>query len=486
MGEMPLDNWNEIRPTMRVDFDIDVRGALAELGVGPGELVVTGVSGGSDSMALACALHAGGQPIFVGHVNYGLRGSASDADEQLVVAWCESNGVPFAVLSTDVMEVAAVRGKGMQEAARHLRYGWFAELARKQGAAFVATGHHADDQAETVLLQLIRSGNPLATAGIPGRRSLDRGADGDSSRHAAGDELMLVRPLLRWTKSALQGALRAGGVEWRDDATNESDAYLRNRIRTEVMPVLEAVREGTAGHLANWAARMAGLRDFIEDAQADAMARCWNGTELDLEAWRAEPLATELLYQVAAEWGLSAAAVPELSALARENVRTGARLISGSSLVIRERKILHFQAPKINQGAPVEDIAAIIHRPLGEAWLEIDNPKRLTGAFTPTPEDWSTVTTNQCWLDIDAVKWPLNVRPWKNGDTIAPHGMKGSQKVSDLLTQSKVPNHARSAVCVLESADGKVIWVLGVRTSRHASIGKTTIRPWCLTLHTES
>ena len=427
-------------------------------------------------MALACALLGAGRPLLVAHVNYALRGADSDGDERRVVAWCETHGVPFEVLRPDVMEVTAVRGNGMQEAARHLRYGWFAELAREHRADFVATGHHADDQAETVLLQLIRSANPLAAAGMPGRRPLVAG-DGED-----GSGPVLIRPLLGWTKSALQDALKAGGLEWRDDATNQSDAYLRNRIRMEVMPALEAVRAGTVGHLATWAARLAGLRDFIEDAQAAAMARCWNGTDLNLAVWRTEPLAGELLHRVAAEWGLGATAVSELSQLAGENARTGSRFISRDVMVTRERALLHFQSkPQAKEGMDSETV--VIARPSRAAPLKIDLPLHLTGVFAPAPADWSEIDANQCWLDADALEWPLTVRPWKNGDAIAPRGMNGSQKVSDLLTQSKVPSHSRSGFYVMQSADGVLLWVVGLRTSRHAEIGTKTASPWCLTLH---
>jgi tRNA(Ile)-lysidine synthase len=191
---------------------------------GPG---LAAVSGGADSVALLRGLLDAGVPhVAAAHFNHQLRGAESDADEAFVRDLAAQLGVPFHRGSADVAALAARQRENLEATARHLRYKWLAELAKEAGATWVATGHTADDQAETVLHRLIRG------TGIPGLRGIAA-----SRELAAG--VQLLRPMLSVTRADVLDYLHALGQPFRDDATNADTAYTRNRIRHELLPLLK-------------------------------------------------------------------------------------------------------------------------------------------------------------------------------------------------------------------------------------------------------
>ena len=295
---------------------------LKEHGIGRDCILIVGVSGGRDSMALLACLHRIGQPLAAAHVNYGLRGVESDGDQALVEAWCQQSSVPFLVHSSSTLDAT----DGVQSAARNVRYEWFEALKQSQeGEAFIATAHHADDQAETVLLHLIRSADPLALAAMkPWVESQG-----------------LLRPFLDVPRSMITAWVEEEGIPYRDDSSNAKPDYLRNRLRNEVLPLLEDLRPGTAEHLGRWADRWQTLAEHIEKDLMAALQRCYHAQDqdpatLDLASWKSEPLAEEILFHVAQSWRISARAVPEIKALCGPAVQSGARFESTQVNIVRQ------------------------------------------------------------------------------------------------------------------------------------------------------
>ena len=219
---------------------------------------VLGVSGGMDSMSLLHALWELRVPVEARHVNYGLRGADSDADEAAVRATCDRLGIPLRVHRADPPPSPAP--DGLQAWARRIRTSFLSTSTSTSTSTPTSTStstsyitaHHADDQTETVLLHLLRAADPLALAGM---RELS--TDGCH-----------FRPWLQETHAEIQRYASARGVEWREDASNQSQVYLRNRIRHEVVPLLEALRPGASAHVAQLAQRFAPLADAAERAVA--------------------------------------------------------------------------------------------------------------------------------------------------------------------------------------------------------------------------
>ncbi|MAI24118.1 MAG: tRNA lysidine(34) synthetase TilS [Crocinitomicaceae bacterium] len=304
---------------------------LARQSIESNATLIVGVSGGLDSMVLAETLHRTGIDFHVAHVNYHLRGEASDADQALVEAWCAARDAPCAVLHANVDST----DHGVQAEARKIRYSYFermrTEAQQSNGCpAYIVTAHHGDDQAETVLLHLIRSADPLALSAMP---------DLDAKRG-------LLRPFLNLSRANLAEACDAWSVAYHEDASNAKPDYLRNRIRHEVLPLLESLRPGTANHVAHWASRFQSLRSFFDMERNEATARCWTASygkgELALSAWLAEPLRLEILHRLAHEHGIAARAVPELLHLTEAHVESGAHFVCATARVERRGKALYW------------------------------------------------------------------------------------------------------------------------------------------------
>lgn len=206
-----------------------------------GARVLAGVSGGPDSVALAHWLSVlarrRGLDVALLHVHHGLRGREADADARFVVALGKKLGLPTTVVKVDVKKLAEKRGQGLEDAGRAARYGELTKRARRSGRRFAATGHQLDDQAETLLLHLLRGTSAAGLAGMAPRRALAPGVE-------------LARPLLALTRAEVLLYLKAHGLSWREDASNASEAFERNWVRRKLLPLLEERRPGVKARLA--------------------------------------------------------------------------------------------------------------------------------------------------------------------------------------------------------------------------------------------
>lgn len=223
------------------------------------------VSGGPDSVALLRLVHAAGRDVHVAHVNHGLRGAESDADEAFVRDLAEQLGVPCTVARLPPSGRSAVgpgQSRNLEAAARRLRYAWLAELARQIGATWVATGHTADDQAETVLFHLLRGTGLRGLRGIAPRRLLAPGVE-------------LVRPLLAQRRADLRAWLHELGQTYRTDSSNNDPRFTRNRLRLEVLPLLtRTVHAHAVEHLARLAAQARQVQRELTRQARRLLGRC--------------------------------------------------------------------------------------------------------------------------------------------------------------------------------------------------------------------
>jgi tRNA(Ile)-lysidine synthase len=225
---------------------------------GPG---LAAVSGGADSVALLRGLLDAGVPhVAAAHFNHQLRGAESDADEAFVRDLAAQLGVPFHRGAADVAALAASQRENLEGTARHLRYKWLAELAKETGAAWVATGHTADDQAETVLHRLIRGTGIPGLRGIAARRELTAG-------------VQLLRPMLNVTRADVLDYLRELDQPFRDDATNADTAFTRNRIRHELLPLLKTFNPQIVTGLCRLTEQAEETTDVLEGEAARLLRR---------------------------------------------------------------------------------------------------------------------------------------------------------------------------------------------------------------------
>ena len=405
--------------------------------------ILLAVSSGIDSMYLAERagnLFPGGQ-FAVAHCNFRLRGAESDGDEAFVRDWCERRGMPFFARSFDTAGFAAGQGISVEMAARELRYRWFAELCREQGFDAVAVAHQADDDAETMLLNLLRG---TGTRGLRGMASSGPIPYGDGAER-------LLRPMLRLTRAQITAWMTEHGCTWREDGTNATDAYKRNLLRHKVFPVLAEINPAFLETLRRDRDHLAQADEIAEDyfrewsgAVQDASGRIDVRKLLSCKHWR------YLLYRLTEPSGLDACHLERLIAVLEAGACSGTK---------------QFGAWTLSRGFLTR--SALLTEPLVRLQI-IPRPD----AFSPIPP------AGTLYLDADLLPENPLVRPWRPGDWMVPLGMKGRKKLSDLFTDLKWSASDKAAARVLLHPEGgsRVAALAGVRMDDSLRITEKTKR----------
>ncbi len=427
-----------------------------------GQHVVVGVSGGVDSMVLLEVLRRLGYRPLVAHVNYRLRGTDSDADEALVRQFCRRHRLPLRVARIDLK--ARTGGRAIQATARRVRYAFFQRVAQNEGIDTVAVAHHRDDQAETLLLNLVRGSGLEGLLGMWPKRRLGPA------------NVWLVRPLLAVSRAEIKAWAQAEGIPWREDVSNASQHYRRTRIRHEVLPLLaQYFGPEVAGRLAHTAALLQAYYEatFLPDLQrrwqevADESTRA-----LRLKALGAQPSVWQqrLILEALRRWlpGAPQRRRVVAQALRLLQAQPGRRLELPQGTVWRDRDALRFQPRQQSVHAD-------------EGLLEPDRPLQLAGGMLvatlleAVPERLDESAPQVAYLDADRIHWPLRVRRWQSGDRMQPLGMTGHRKISDLLTDLKVPVDQRSR-CYVVCQDDAIVWLVGYRLAEPFRVRPQTQR----------
>jgi tRNA(Ile)-lysidine synthase len=433
------------------------RGVLAPFR--PDDRVAIAVSGGADSVALAWILHELGAPkpgspyvrvVGLVHVNHGLRGADADADEAFCRDLAARLSWPIHVTAVDVRSHARTRRQSLEAAARALRYSCFDSAIADLGATVVATAHTMDDQAETVLLRLLRGASSRGLSGVRQRRG------------------HIVRPLLAYRRSELREFLVSRGEPFREDASNADLSIPRNRLRHDVVPVLERFTPAAVPALARVASLAADDEAALNDMAAQAApAICVTPDTIDARALTALPAAiARRVVRLIAE--RTAPAAP-WSAGHIEAVR---KLAAG--VLPTER--LHLDAPGTNidrlgnvitvRAAPPDRNPKVGFDRLLTVPGSTDIPEAgviIEARTGPGSATWPPVSNGRvAVLDGTSIAWPLRVRSRRPGDRLKPVGAPGHRKLQDLLVDRKIPRDARDRVPIVVDADGRILWVAGV------------------------
>ena len=430
----------------------------------PGDTVVVAVSGGADSVTLLHvlrSLHEYRLSLIVAHLNHLLRCEESDADEQFVSTIAAEYGVPYVVERFAVDEFARREGLSLEEAGRLARYRFFDEVAAKYGAAAVALAHHADDQAETVLMRLLRGSAATGLCGM-----LPKSAGG-----------RYVRPLLQVTRNQIQNYLSEHGLAFRTDSSNSDLSFLRNRIRHELLPILEtynpAVRELLTATADALAADEAVL-DQLCVSTFETMADTWPGTvKMSIERLCNEPQAVRLrLYRRA------------LTLVRGDLRRIGRRHLDAIDRLVHDRKPhLSLDLPggtNISRRYDQLFIRAAVETPVEpaqECIIDGAGTYRWGGVVVSVTidnrVDWCDQGPWRCCFNGDAAPFPWTVRSFRNGDRFVPFGMTGHKKVKDYFMDEKIPRDQRLRTPLL-FRDSDLLWLVGLRRSSLAPVTSAT------------
>lgn len=453
---------------------------------GPGDLVVVGVSGGQDSVALLHWLWSYSRDLdvrlHVAHLNHMLRGKEAEADAHWVAALAHKWGLPATVETRDVNALRRERQLSVEDAARQVRYAFFAQVVKETGAIGVAVAHTADDQVETVVLHLLRG------MGLAGMRGMLPVTDYyvRSFAEKGLSPLRVVRPFLDVSRSEVDEYLRAYNLEFRIDRTNLETVYLRNRVRHELIPrFLEynpRFKEATVR-----AAEIAAVDfDFIQGE----VAKVWEeiasvaGERItfDLKAWsNLHPSIQRYLLRRAAQRlvgdlvGLESVHIADAMATIRDG-RTGSVVVWPQGLRIvkgYDQICLGFEEPAVEPSLSAEGQPLMIP---GETDIVGSNWRVVARTTTKPCEDG-----NRWHADLDYRKTghKLVVRRRRAGDRFRPLGMREEKSLQDFFVDEKVPRYRRDDVPVVE-AEKQIVWVAGLRIDDRVKLTAQTTEVLCL------
>ncbi len=469
---------------------------LFELGVDYGAKVLAAVSGGVDSMVMLDALiHCQlDLEIAVAHVNFNLRGQESDADTRMVREWCTDHKITMYEESFQTTEYATENGISIEMAARELRYNWFYTLMAEHNFDFLAIAHNANDNAETLLLNLTRG------CGI-------EGIGGIKEKVQIQPEQYIIRPLMAYSRKQIEKYALKFKVPYRTDSTNLLSDYSRNRIRNEIFPHLEKINPSVITtfnrNIRHFQQAGAVLQKMVEK-RVQELCHTFNsfnelveskfshslcGLNLQMNMLRLhstnissseELVGTYSLlagvveipqlmeetewefwvYQIASRWGFSPAIIENICK-ALEEEEGPKKFLSGRGdiIAVKERGLLKFYlnvVPEEAEDGALKIETTVISR---ESW----RTRKEAGELAPI-----------LYLDAAKIEMPLSCRTVAAGDRFSPLGLRGSKKVTDYLTDIKFENLHKGNVLVMLDASGKIICIPGLQVDNKVRVTEST------------
>jgi tRNA(Ile)-lysidine synthase len=433
----------------------------------PGDRVLVACSGGPDSVALAALLLKlrEGMPLEIrlAHFNHRLREDAGE-DESFVRSLAGRWVLPLVVGSRQVKSYAAKKKLNMEEAGRELRYGFLRRAAAETGATKIATGHTLTDQAETVLMRLMRGAGPTGLAGI--------------APVLSGEPCPVVRPLLGIARPDLQGWLAAEGIPFREDPSNLDRRFLRNRIRAELLPELERRYEPrVAAHLARMAAVVREddelLGAFVRELADEFIVRKGRDAFLDLKTLPlllpglARRVAREYLREIKGD----------LRDVSYHDVETLLALGEGKDMPLRKGLVLRREGGRVGlkRTGPRTGAYEVSWDGRGElvipaAGLAFRGARRKAEAGRP-----SLVRDDRAGADLDlgGLEFPLVIRNRRPGDLYRPLGAPGRKKLKEILRAKRIPAAGRDRLPVFLSR-GEIVWAPGLPVAEKHKVTGTT------------
>ena len=395
--------------------------------------IIVALSGGADSVALLRILHTLGYDCEAAHCNFHLRGTESDRDEMFVRKLCKTMRTPLHTIDFATEQYAIEKKISIEMAARELRYQWFAEIKEKTKANVIAVAHHQDDSVETVLLNLIRG------TGINGLLGI-RPKNGD-----------IVRPLLCISRKEITDYLQNAGQEYMTDSTNLQDEYTRNKIRLNLLPLMQEINPLVKEHIIDTSNYLNDVNRIYNKGIEEGKQRVIEKGNIRIVPLLKEPSPEALLFEILYPLGFNAAQTKNI--LAMLEGQTGKQFISKDGWrVVKNRELLLIDKKEKQENPP---------------FCLIKEEKEYTKDFIIPREK------HIACFDTDKLIGEINLRKWQTGDIFIPFGMKGKKKVSDYLTDRKFSIIQKENQWVLCCGD-KIIWIVGERTDNRFRIDEKT------------
>ena len=409
----------------------------------PEERILLAVSGGVDSMVMLSLFARCGYAAAVAHCNFQLRGAESDEDELLVEREARKYGLEYYNRRFDTTGEMERTGDSMEMAARRLRYDWFRELCDTHGYASVAIAHHIDDSIETFFINLLRGTGLRGLTGIGNRMG------------------RVVRPMMFATRREILEYAVAEGIPYREDSSNRSTKYLRNKIRLGLIPMIREINPKFTDLMRSNIEHLTGARQFLSQAVArmagEVVEYGVDGCDI-LCAARIEDTASRrfVIYELLSDgYGFKGDTVTALCR-ALEAGETGKRFYSREYVAVVERD------EKIAVSRIGEDDDCTVTVAEGTARCYCGNSALAFERMDIGQIREFGVSADAAQIDADKLQWPLTLRRWREGDRFVPFGMTGSKKVGDFLTDCKASTAEKQRQFVLLSGED-IVWLVGRR-----------------------
>lgn len=408
----------------------------------PSRKVILAVSGGVDSMVMVDLFQRNRIPFMIAHCNFGLRGIESDGDELLVGSIANKYQVPLVTKCFNTQDYAQKHKLSIEIAARELRYAWFASLAAEENIETVALAHHADDVAETMLINLCRGTGISGLHGILPRNGL------------------YVRPLLFAQRADIEAYATEKNIRFREDSTNKEDKYARNNIRLNVLPALKKSYPEVV-HSFSKSATIIGAQEIIyrkaiETILSQIMVKSHQHTAISISQLQSTISPEVILFESLNPFGFNSSQIADI--LTNIEGQSGAIYRSATHQLVRDRSQLFLSeivAIPATETFLISDIHHTDHLPIALSFQKLEKVKK---------NDLKQIEPNSIVVDADKLLFPLVLRKWEIGDYFTPLGMKGKKKLSDFFQDLKIPTHLKSHIYILES-NKKIIWIVGYRMS---------------------
>ena len=402
------------------------------------------VSGGIDSMVLMHLFQQLHYDISIAHCNFQLRGNESDGDEMLVKEICQDGYIPYFITSFDTEKYSRDNKLSIQLAARKLRYDWFQELLSENQLDYLLTAHHLDDNVETFLINFIRGTGLEGLTGIPSQNG------------------NIIRPLLPFSRLEIENYALENKIQWREDSSNASDKYFRNKLRHDIVPILKELNTGFLDSFQNTLNYLQQAESLVNDASKLVYEKIVVEKENQLEIHLKPLLEYQnykvYLFQWLKEYGFSA--WTDIYDLVQAH--SGKQVFSETHVLLKDRTILLLY-PKNKYDAQavykIEKEQSNLNFPLNLVFSKAVNIS-LNGNHT-------------IFVDADKVQFPLELRKWQEGDYFYPVGMNGKKKLSKYFKDEKYSLLDKENQWLLCS-NGQIVWVIGKRADNRYIAHETT------------
>ena len=417
------------------------------------QLYLVALSGGADSVALLLALKKLGYNIEAAHCNFHLRGEESDRDEDFCKNLCRELDIKLHLAHFDTQTNASLHGISIEMAARNLRYNYFEALLKDINASAVCVAHHKDDSAETLLLNLIRGTGIEGLTGIKSKNN------------------RIVRPFLCVRRNEIINYLEQQNQSFVTDSSNLVNDVQRNKIRLDIMPLLQTINPLVVEHLnqtGEYIEEATSILNTVLEQMQDrvVLLKTEGQTIVDIERLEKEQSSSYLLWYILKNYGFNAAQIKQISCGLKTSVgrvwesATHALTINNNKVIVEPLFTCDTKEYRLIEEEGLYHLNSKLSIEIKKELYSIDN------GFSKDPKD--------IWIDADKVEFPLSVRLIKEGDRMIPLGMKGSKLISDMLTDTKVSYFDRQRQYVLLNNDQQIIWLLGRRIDDRYKLTSST------------